>query len=802
MKFTISWLKEHLNTKYNENKIIEKLTDIGLEVESFENVSSELDSFKIARIINAEQHPNADRLKVCDVDIGQKDTVKVVCGAPNAKKDLLTLYAGPGSIIPKNKMKLAVSKIRGVTSYGMLCSESELNLSNESEGITELNQNKYSNKIGKKFFKNISEKVVNLSITPNRPDCLGVRGIARDLAAAGVGKLKNISKRKLKKEEPQNIKVSIKKDKNKGCTIFGSCLIKGVSNKESPKWLKDKIESLGQKPISAIVDITNYVMLDLNRPLHAYDSDKVDKEIIVRNSNKGEIFEALDGKKYKLEDDMCVISDKSGVLGLGGIIGGTRSGTEFNTKNILLESAYFNSRSIRKTSKLLNLDTDAKFRFERGIDPTSIEIGLERGAQLITDICGGKISKFDIQKIEKDKKNKIKFKIKLFEEIAGFKIKEKEIIKILTDLGFGISKKKQELELKIPTWRPDITQPIDIVEEVVRIKGYDNIKILEPEKTRIKPTLNKQQKLFHFLKRSVASKGYYETVTWSFTDSKINQLFKENNNEVKIINPISSDLDVLRNSIFPNLMFYLKKNLDRGFKDISLFEIGPIFRGKQPGQQLNVIGAVKSGKISRLNWNEKERLVDVFDAKKDAINTLIEAGYDKDDFFIRDKSPSYYHPGKSGSIYLDKDDIEPAAYFGEIHPNIIKKIDIKTESLVNFEIYLDHLKDNKLKLKDQKSNFEYSDYQKSERDFAFVVDKNIKVQDLIELITSIDKDLIKSVKVFDVYEGENIPSNKKSIALNVTIQSSEKTLNENDLEKINNLIISTVESKSGAKIRS
>jgi len=802
MKFTISWLKEHLNTKYNENKIIEKLTDIGLEVESFENVSSELDSFKIARIINAEQHPNADRLKVCDVDIGQKDTVKVVCGAPNAKKDLLTLYAGPGSIIPKNKMKLAVSKIRGVTSYGMLCSESELNLSNESEGITELNQNKYSNKIGKKFFKNISEKVVNLSITPNRPDCLGVRGIARDLAAAGVGKLKNISKRKLKKEEPQNIKVSIKKDKNKGCTIFGSCLIKGVSNKESPKWLKDKIESLGQKPISAIVDITNYVMLDLNRPLHAYDSDKVDKEIIVRNSNKGEIFEALDGKKYKLEDDMCVISDKSGVLGLGGIIGGTRSGTEFNTKNILLESAYFNSRSIRKTSKLLNLDTDAKFRFERGIDPTSIEIGLERGAQLITDICGGKISKFDIQKIEKDKKNKIKFKIKLFEEIAGFKIKEKEIIKILTDLGFGISKKKQELELKIPTWRPDITQPIDIVEEVVRIKGYDNIKILEPEKTRIKPTLNKQQKLFHFLKRSVASKGYYETVTWSFTDSKINQLFKENNNEVKIINPISSDLDVLRNSIFPNLMFYLKKNLDRGFKDISLFEIGPIFRGKQPGQQLNVIGAVKSGKISRLNWNEKERLVDVFDAKKDAINTLIEAGYDKDDFFIRDKSPSYYHPGKSGSIYLDKDDIEPVAYFGEIHPNIIKKIDIKTESLVNFEIYLDHLKDNKLKLKDQKSNFEYSDYQKSERDFAFVVDKNIKVQDLIELITSIDKDLIKSVKVFDVYEGENIPSNKKSIALNVTIQSSEKTLNENDLEKINNLIISTVESKSGAKIRS
>ncbi len=802
MKFTIDWLKEHLDTKYKDNKIIEKLTDIGLEVESYENVNSELDSFKIAKIINTEQHPNADRLKICDVDVGQSETVRVVCGATNAKKDLITIYAGPGSIIPKNKMKLTVSKIRGVKSYGMLCSEAELNLSNESEGITELKKDKYSEKIGKNFFKNTTAKVVDISITPNRPDCLGIRGIARDLAAAGAGKLKKISNKKIKKNSSQNIKVSINKDRNQGCTIFGSCLIKGVTNKESPKWLKDKIESLGQKPISAIVDITNYIMFDLNRPLHAYDADKIDGEIIVRNSKKGEILQALDNKKYNLEDDMCVISDKSGVLGLGGIIGGTRSGTEFNTKNILLESAYFNPRSVRKTSKLLYLDTDAKYRFERGIDPQSIEIGLTRATELITEICGGKISKFDVQKIEKDKKNIIKFKLSLFEKVAGFKIKYKDIIKILNDLGFEVKNKKQELELKIPTWRPDITQPIDIVEEIVRIKGYNNIKIFEPEKTRNRNTLNKKQKLFHFLQRSVASKGYYESVTWSFTDSKLNQLFRENHKEIKIVNPISSDLDVLRNSIFPNLIFYLKKNLDRGFKDVSLFEIGPIFEGNQPGQQLTVIGAIKSGKISRLNWNEKDRLVDVFDAKKDLIQTLNEAGYNKNDFFIREKSPSYYHPGKSGSIYLDKDDIEPVAYFGEIHPNIIRKLDVKTEVLVGFEIYLDHLKENQLKLKDRKSNFEYSDYQKSERDFAFVVDKKINAQDLIELITSIDKNLIKSVKVFDVYEGTNIPKDKKSIALNVTIQSSEKTLNDNDLEKINNQIISTVESKSGAKIRS
>ncbi len=802
MKFTISWLKEHLDTQKKDNELIEKLTDIGLEVESFENLSSGLDSFKVAKIINTEQHPNADRLRICDVDIGLDNTIKVVCGAPNAKKDLLTIYAGPGSIIPKNNMKLSVSKIRGVTSYGMLCSESELNLSNESEGIAELTTSKYSDKIGKNFFKSNTEKVVDLSITPNRPDCLGVRGIARDLAAAGVGKLKKISFKNKKKNRSQKIKVSITKDKNQGCTIFGSCLIEGVTNKESPQWLKEKIISLGQKPISAIVDITNYVMLDLNRPLHAYDADKIDKEIIVRNSKKNETFEALDNKEYKLDDDMCVICDKSGVLGLGGIIGGTRSGTEIKTKNILLESAYFIPRSIRKTSKLLNIDTDAKFRFERGIDPQSIKLGLSKAAELISEICGGKISNFDIQQTDKHENNKIKFNISLFEKITGFKVNDNEIIKILTDLGFEVSKKKLEFDLKIPTWRPDITQPIDIVEEIVRIKGYENIETLQPEKTKIKDTLNAQQKLFHFLQRSVASKGYFETVTWSFTDSKINKIFKENLKEIKIINPISSDLDVLRNSIFTNLTFYLKKNLDRGFKDISLFEIGPIFKGSKPGEQLTVVGAIKSGKISRLNWNEKDRIVDVFDVKKDVIQTLVEAGYDRQSFFVRDKSPSYYHPGKSGSVYLDKDELDPVAYFGEIHPNILKKLDIKTEGLVGFEIYMDYLSANKTKLKDLKVNFEYSDYQKSERDFAFVVDKSVKAQDLIEIISSIDKNLIRSIKIFDVYEGKNIPQDKKSIAINVTIQSSEKTLEESDLEKINKLIISTVENKSGAKIRS
>ncbi|MFL2898048.1 MAG: phenylalanine--tRNA ligase subunit beta [Candidatus Pelagibacter sp.] len=608
--------------------------------------------------------------------------------------------------------------------------------------------------------------------------------------------------KEFKFKDTKKFKVTIKKHKAQGCTIFGSCLIKGVTNKESPKWLKDKILSIGQKPISAIVDITNYVMFDLNRPLHAYDLDKIDKEIIVRNSLNSESFQALDNKEYKLENDMCVISDRSGILGLGGIIGGMRSGTELNTKNILLESAYFDPRSIRKTSKELNIDTDAKFRFERGIDPESIEEGLKKASYLIKEICGGEVSKLNIQKVKSNKKNQINFKISLFEKITGFKVSDKDIIKILNEIGFEVKPLKGLLKLSIPTWRPDITQPIDIVEEIVRIKGFKNIKTIEPEKNRTKPTLNKQQKLFHFIQRSVASKGYYETVTWSFTDSKINKLFKEDKKEISIINPISSDLDVLRNSIFSNLTFYTKKNLDRGFKDISLFEIGPIFLGNKPGEQLTVIGGLKSGKISRLNWNEKDRVVDVFDAKKDVIQTLIEVGFNRNKIFIDDNTPSYYHPGKSGSVYLSKAEDKPVAFFGEIHPNIIKKLDIKTDSLVGFEIYLDFIKETKKKIKDQKPEYKQSDFQKSERDFSFVIDKNFKVQELVEIITTVDDQLIKSVKVFDVYEGENIPSDKKSIALNVSIQSFDKTLNESDLDNINNLIISTVESKTGAKIRS
>ncbi len=802
MKITFDWLKDHLKTNLNEKYLLEQLTNIGLEVDSVENLSADNQLFKIAKIVRTEKHPNADRLKICDVNVGEKEFKKVVCGAANAKEGLITIYAPPGAIIPKTKTKLVVAKIRGIISHGMLCSESELNLSDESDGITELSNPKYEKNIGKSYFPKSNSNLIDLSITPNRPDCLGIRGIARDLAASGFGKLKDLKEKKIKSKMKQTLNVKIKKEKNQGCSVFGSCLIKNVKNTESPKWLKDKLISIGQKPISAIVDITNYVMLDINRPLHAYDADKIEKGITVRNSKPGEEFIALDNKKYILENDMCVISDNKGVLGLGGIIGGIRSGTELDTKNILLEAAYFEPKSIRNTAKKLNLDTDAKFRFERGIDPLSIENGLNKAAHLIKEICGGEISKIDIQKIENHKTKTIKFDPNSFEKISGFKIPIKEMLKILNNLGFKSKIEKKNLKLIIPSWRPDISQGIDIVEELVRISGYDNIKTEDPIRERTKSTLTQTQKLFHFLQRSIASKGYLEAITWSFTDASYNDHFKSKNKEVRIINPISSELGVLRNSIFSNLIMYMSKNIDRGFKDLSIFEIGPIFTGSNPGEQTTVVCGLSAGKKSRLSWIEKERNIDVFDVKKDVVQTLVEAGYNSKKFFIDSKTPNYYHPGKSGRLFLNKGIDQVAAYFGEIHPNILKKTDIKTDALIGFEIFLDNLKLPKKTLNDQKSKFIISDYQKSERDFAFVVNKNVNAQDLIDAISSLDQNLISNIKVFDVYEGENIPENQKSIAISITIQSNEKTLNDNDLENINNLIIKTVENKTGAKIRS
>ena len=800
MIITLSWLKDHLITNANLEKIIDKLTSIGLEVEGIKDSQNELSNFKIAKVLKAEKHPNADKLKLCEVSLGNSKTYKVVCGATNARDGLITVYAPPGTVIPKTKMKLKVAKIRGVESHGMLCSESELNISDESDGIIELkNKNK---DIGKNFFKSKGERSIDLSITPNRPDCLGVRGIARDLASAGLGRLSSFKKIKLKQNFSQPVKISITKEKNQGCMSFGACYIRNIKNKESPKWLKEKIISLGLKPISAVVDITNYVMLDLNRPLHAYDADKIDKEIIVRNSKPEESFEALDSKKYILKNNMCVISDKTGALGLGGIIGGTRSGTEFETKNILLESAYFYPSSVRKTANTLDIDTDAKYRFERGIDPNSIKEGLQLATELIIKICGGEASKFSVVGKSNVKNRSIEIDHNKFKKVIGISISSNETKKILNSLGFKTKVSKKNFKVEIPSWRPDVNQDVDIIEELIRIKGFDKISLIHPERKRSKETLNFKQKIFHLSQRAVASKGYLEAVTWSFTDSRVDKQFSQGKKEIEITNPISSDLNVLRRSIFSNLIIYLKKNQDRGYPDVSLFEIGPTFSGNKPGEQQVVLGALKSGVANRKSWESKARNIDVFDVKADAIKTLVEFGINENDLHISNNTQDFYNPGRSGSVNLKSSNGPQLASFGEIHPGIVSNIDLKEGNVCGFEIFLKNIPEPPKKYRLTKRNYSVSEFQKSERDFAFVIDKNYKAGDIEKMISEVDKSLIKKVLIFDVFEGGSMPEGKKSIAVNVTIQSMEKTLSEKDLNEVSQKIINIVKAKTGGTIRS
>jgi len=797
---SLSWLKNHLSTKSNIKQVVERLTEIGLEVENVKSQDSALDNFVICKIVKSQKHPNADKLKLCDVDVGKGDLVKVVCGATNARDGLFTVYAPPGAVIPKTKMKLKVAKIRGAESFGMLCSGSELDQSSDKDGIIELN--KQEKNVGKKYFKNISEEVIDIAITPNRPDCLGVRGIARDLAASGLGQLKKQPSIKINQKFKQPIKISIGKEKNQGCAIFGGVYIKNVENKESPDWLKNRIVSLGLKPISAIVDITNYIMFDLNRPLHAYDADKINKEIVVRNSKKGETFEALDNKKYTLDNNMCAITDRSGVLGLGGVIGGTRSGTEFSTKNILLESAYFYPSEIRKTAKNLNIDTDAKYRFERGIDPNSIKIGLELAMCMVLDICGGEASKLSI--IGKLKKNSklIDLDYKKFLNVIGFSITNSEIKRILLSLGCEVKQRKKSIKVLPPSWRPDIKGDIDLIEELVRIKGYDKIPLITPEKESIKETLNNRQKIFHFSQRAVATKGFTEAVTWSFTDSKVDSFFSDLKTEIRLSNPISSDLDVLRSSLYSNLMIGAKKNIHRNFEDLMLFEVGPVFYGKEPGKQSTMIGAIKTGKHSRKNWIEKERDFDVFDIKNDILRTLNEIGIHSSKISVSSRTKKWYHPGRSGQLSLGSSNGPELGYFGEIHPSIIQKLDLKVERVLGFEIFLDNIPESKKKIREAKSQFIVSDYQKVIRDFAFVIEEKYSSGEIINLVKNIDKELIKIVKIFDVYQGDNIEKGKKSIAFNVTFEPKDKTLSEEDIEQVSKKIISTVQYTTGATLRS
>jgi phenylalanyl-tRNA synthetase beta chain len=797
MKVTSSWLKDHLKTSANIEKIVSTLNNIGLEVESVGSADKN-NFFLVAKIIKAEKHPNADKLKLCDVDIGSGKILKVVCGASNARDGLLTVYAGPGAIIPKNQLKIKVTSIRGVDSYGMLCSESELGLSDESLGITELDSEKF--KVGNSYFKNNSEPAIDISITTNRSDCLGARGIARDLSTAGLGKLIDLEEIKLKTNIKNPFKVTI--NSNSGCSSFAHCYIEGIKNTESPKWLKDKLISIGMNPISAVVDITNYIMLDLNRPLHAYDADKIHTKVIVRSSKKGENFLALDNNAYTLEDSACLITNEKKILGLGGIIGGESSSISLDTKNIFLESALFDSVKISKIAKKLGINSDAKFRFERGVDPNGMEYGLKLAAKIIHKICGGKISNLIICGENNFKNKQIKFNSDKFEKIIGSKISPAEIKKILNNLGFKFKESKNTYSVIIPTWRSDIKEEVDIVEELIRIRGYDKIQLIKPEVDNSKDVLTGKQKLYRFAQRFIANKGFMETITYSFTNSKIDSLFGMHNKNLLITNPISNDLDTLRSSIFSNLLIHIKNNIHRNFEDQKIFECGPVFFGSKPGEQIAVIGGIQIGKIYRKNWLEKDKEVDVFEIKDCVCKTLIELGIHEQDLTVIQESETYYHPGRSGKFYLNSNKQVPIANFGEINPKIVKELDIKNGPVFGFQILLNNIPVISKQNTEKKIKYIVSNFQKIERDFAFIVDKKFEAEKIVNALLKVDKKIIKKIRIFDVFQGGNIEKSKKSIALNLLIQSQEKTLNDKEIDELSDKIIQTMQKSFDATLRS
>ena len=795
MKFTYSWLKEHLETEHQYNEVVDKLTAIGLEVESVQDTGLAYKDFIVGQVLEEEKHPNADKLKLCKVDIG-REKVDVVCGAPNVTKGMKVVYAPVGSVIPVNQMKIKAAKIRGVESYGMMCSEYELGISNEHDGIISLEQDK---EVGSSFADSsgMNDILIEIGITPNRQDCLGVLGVARDLAAAGVGKLKNREFKTEKGSFESPIKIEIQD--NDMCPAFAGSYIKNVKNVASPDWLQKKLKSIGLRPISALVDITNYVMFDQNRPLHVYDADQVKGKIIVRSAQDGESFKALDEKTYDLKKGMCTISDEEKVLGLGGIMGGESTGCNFDTINVLLESALFDNVNTARTGRDLSILSDARYRFERGIDPRSTLEGIHYATQLILEICGGECSEIVLAGKISETPNTIDISGKNIVKRLGLEITDDEIILILNSLGFGAKKSGESIHCTIPSWRQDIHGEADISEEIIRIKGYENIptsNIRAISKVN-KDILNSTQKIISKAKHFIASEGYNEFITFSFSDSKKSSFFGEVE-KLKIINPISEDLNILRPSLIPNLLASIKKNTARGIDSLSIFEAGSQYSSTTPEDQINSICGIKYGLSNSKTWRSEKKEFDIFDVKNDLLNVINYLVPGNKKISISDEAPSWYHPGRSGKIILNKK-IE-IGYFGELHPRIANKFKIKTR--VNlFELMIDNVPLTEKKTTN-KPQLILSDFQSVTRDFAFILDKDIKSSDLIKAALNVDTKIIKSAEIFDLFEDKSLGEDKKSMAIKVVLQSEEKTLDENDINSLSSKIVEAIEKSTSGTVRS
>lgn len=806
MKFTLSWLKEHLDTDETLAAIADKLTMIGLEVEHLEDKAKVLAPFTIARVISAEQHPNADRLRVCMVDTGARDAegnvapVQVVCGAPNARTGMKSVFSAPGTYIPGKDITLGVGTIRGIESRGMLCSAAELQISDDHEGILDLPADA---PVGENYaaWARLGDPVFEINLTPNRADCTGVHGIARDLASADMGKLKDAAIKPVKGEFPCPVKVAVEAPDL--CPGFALRLVRGVTNGPSPEWMQKRLTAIGLRPINALVDVTNYMTYDRGRPLHVFDAAKVKGHLVVRRGREGEGLLALDGRTYALDDSNCVIADDAGVESLAGIMGGELSGCSETTTDVLIESALWNEFNIAQTGRRLGINSDARYRFERGVDPAFMVPGLELATSLVMDMCGGTPSEIIVAGARHGEDRVIEFPVDEVKRIAGIDVPFVEMRRVLGHLGFMVAGKEPVVKVAVPSWRADVHGKADLVEEIVRIVGVDRVPLAAFDRGEAprKPVLTPMQNRTRRARRAAAARGMMEAVTWSFISKPHAELFGGGAAALALANPIASDLSDMRPSLVPGLIAAAQRNADRGIGDVALFEVGQIFKGDRPQDQVIAASGIRrglacAGGLGR-HWTSSAA-ASLYDAKADALGVLIAAGALPQAMQTVPGGPSWLHPGRSGTIQIGPQNV--LGHFGEMHPRVLEALGADGP-IVAFEVVLDAIPAAKPKPTRAKPLLDLSPFQPVTRDFAFIVDRKVKAGDLVRIAQGIDKKLITNVGVFDLYEGKGIDDGKKSLAIAVTLQPRDKTLTDQDIEAVAARIVAEVAKKLGGVLR-
>lgn len=789
MKFTLSWLEDHLAHQASLEEVADRLTMIGLEVEAIDNPKKRFEGFVTAFVEECAPHPEADRLKVCTVSTGSAQ-FQVVCGAPNARKGLKGVFAPAGTHIPGTDLDLKITKIRNVESQGMLCSERELTLSDEHDGIIDLEGDV---KIGQDFasFYGLDDPIIEIKLTPNRSDCFGVRGIARDLVAAGLGQLKPLPDfpKQGVFDSPVKWALAAKQD----CPYASGIFLKNLENKASPSWMQRRMKAIGISPISALVDITNYITIDLGRPLHAFDADKISGQVLtVQKAKKGETLAALNGKSYDLDPAMTVISDATGVVSLGGIMGGMATGCSFETRNVFLESALFSAQDIAKTGRRLRIDSDARQRFERGVDPLFVKEGLHHAVRLISEICGGEYSKITFDGTPEVPERTVSLSMARLTKMIGCTIPCDEARVILEKLGFCVTVEKGTLHAIVPSWRPDISTDACLCEEIMRIYGYDKVPACSLRGELPKNLMPTSRRSGNRARRILVARGYYETISWSFTSEKLAKAFGGGSEKLKLLNPISSELSDMRPSGLANLMQAAKENRDAGIQHLALFESGPSFDADKG--EFWSIAALRYGLSRPRHWAENSDPVDAYDAKADLYAVLDAFGVPRANLRFDRNAPAWFHPGRSAGLVLGK---QVLGYFGELHPKTCELLDIKGR-LIAFECFCDRIPAITYQIR--RKAIEKHSLQSIYRDFAFLFDKDVLAEKIMRAISSVERKIISDVSIFDLYDCEKTRPGKKSMALSVTLQPVGKTLTDADIEAISQKII-TVAQKEGGILR-